>query len=50
MGPLAAMAHLCDVTSARIWFDCPAAAHDPWEGAARFASEAPFEAPLEGAP
>ena len=46
MGPLAAMAHLCDVTSARIWFDFPAAADDTWEGAKRSASEAP----LEGAP
>lgn len=46
MGPLAALAHLCDVTSARIWFDCPVESHDPWEGAKRSASEAP----LEGAP
>lgn len=46
MRPLAALAHLCDVTSARIWFDCPTASHDPWEGATRSASEAP----LEGAP
>lgn len=23
MNPLAAFCHLCDVTSARIWFDCP---------------------------
>ena len=35
MRPLAALAHLCDVTSARIWFDHPAVADDPWEGAKR---------------
>jgi hypothetical protein len=46
MGPLAAFAHLCDVTSARIWFDYPAPADDLWRGAKRSASEAP----LEGAP
>jgi hypothetical protein len=37
MGPLAAMAHLCDVTSARLWFDYPAASADPWDGAKRSA-------------
>lgn len=37
MRPLAALAHLCDVTSARIWFDHPAVEDDPWEGAARIA-------------
>ncbi len=37
MGPLAALAHLCDVTSARIWFDFPATAADPWTGARRSA-------------
>jgi hypothetical protein len=35
MGPLAAFCHLCDVTSARIWFDRPAAEGDPWPGARR---------------
>ena len=35
MRPLAALAHLCDVTSARLWFDYPAPADDPWEGAKR---------------
>jgi hypothetical protein len=35
MGPLAALAHLCDVTSARIWFDHPAPVDDAWEGAQR---------------
>lgn len=35
MGPLAALAHMCDVASARLWFDHPAAAADPWPGAER---------------
>ena len=35
MSPLAAFCHLCDVTSARIWFDHPAVADDPWGGARR---------------
>lgn len=35
MGPLAAVAHMCDVCSARLWFDHPLAADDPWSGAAR---------------
>ncbi len=35
MGPLAAMAHMCDVASARLWFEHPMAAGDPWTGAAR---------------
>lgn len=35
MGPLAALAHMCDVASARLWFDFPAANGDPWQGAAR---------------
>ncbi len=35
MGPLAAFCHLCDVTSARIWFDCPKEENDPWPGACR---------------
>jgi hypothetical protein len=39
MGPLAAMAHMCDVASARLWFDYPAAAGDPWLGASRVAGE-----------
>ena len=41
MGPLAAMAHMCDVASARLWFDYPAATGDPWLGAARVAGEQP---------
>ena len=36
MGPLAAVAHMCDVASARLWFDHPQAENDPWAGAARF--------------
>ena len=35
MGPLAAMAHMCDVASARLWFDHPMAEGDPWQGAGR---------------
>ena len=37
MGPLAALAHMCDVASARLWFDHPLAAadHDSWPGAER---------------
>ncbi|MBI5513162.1 MAG: hypothetical protein HY909_05295 [Deltaproteobacteria bacterium] len=36
MGPLAALCHCADVTSARLWFDHPlATAADPWEGARR---------------
>jgi hypothetical protein len=38
MGPLAAMAHICDVASARLWFDYPAAVDDPWLGACRAAT------------
>ncbi len=34
-GPLAAFCHLCDVTSARIWFDCPKEKDDSWSGAKR---------------
>lgn len=35
MSPLAAFCHLCDVTSARIWYDHPSAEDDPWPGAKR---------------
>ncbi len=35
MGPLAAVAHICDVTSARIWFAHPMEVGDPWPGARR---------------
>lgn len=34
-GPLAAFCHLCDTTSARIWFEYPLAKQDPWIGADR---------------
>ncbi len=33
--PLAAFAHLCDVTSARIWHDHPLQENDPWKGSKR---------------
>ena len=36
MGPLAAFCHLCDVWSARGWFDYPLEENDPWNGAGRF--------------
>ncbi len=35
MGPLAAFCHMCDVASARIWFDHPRKHHDPLYGAQR---------------
>lgn len=35
MGPLAALCHLADVTSARLWFNHPMEKHDPWAGARR---------------
>ena len=35
MGPLAALCHLADVTSARLWFDHPMEQNDPWSGARR---------------
>lgn len=38
MGPLAAVAHMCDVASARLWHDHPMASGDPWAGAGRFRS------------
>jgi hypothetical protein len=30
--PLAAFCHMCDVASARIWFDHPYPTDDPWKG------------------
>ena len=36
MGPLAAFTHMCDVASARLWFDHPLEENDPWIGAKRF--------------
>lgn len=35
MGPLACLAHVCDVLSARLWFDHPKESWDEWRGAAR---------------
>ena len=35
MGPLAAFCHVCDVTSARLWFDYPMDEDDLWQGAYR---------------
>lgn len=35
MGPLAAVAHMCDVASARLWHDHPLHGSDPWVGANR---------------
>jgi len=33
--PLAAFVHMCDVWSARGWFNYPAILDDPWNGACR---------------
>ena len=35
MSPLAALCHMCDVASARLWYDYPLARDDPWAGAGR---------------
>lgn len=35
MSPLAAFVHVCDLISARMWFNFPAAEADPWAGARR---------------
>jgi hypothetical protein len=35
MGPLACVAHMCDICSARLWFDHPFEDGDPWPGAKR---------------
>ncbi|VVB73729.1 Uncharacterised protein [uncultured archaeon] len=35
MGPLAAFCHICDMASARMWFDYPMENCDPWAGAER---------------
>jgi len=35
MGPLACLAHMCDVASARLWFDHPMQENDPWTYAKR---------------
>lgn len=36
MLPLACVAHMCDVASARLWFEHPTPEDDPWAGAKRF--------------
>jgi len=36
MGPLACIAHMCDVASARLWFNHPMKENDPWIGAGQF--------------
>lgn len=35
MKPLAAFCHLCDITSARLWYDFPKEKDDLWKGAER---------------
>lgn len=35
MSPLAALCHMCDVASARLWHDHPLVRDDPWAGAGR---------------
>lgn len=35
MGPLGCVAHMCDVASARLWFNYPKEDNDPWLGAKR---------------
>jgi hypothetical protein len=39
MSPLAAFCHLCDVVSARMWYDHPLEQDDPWVGAGRSYAE-----------
>jgi hypothetical protein len=39
MSPLAAFCHMCDVASARLWYDYPQASDDPWQGAKRFTDD-----------
>ncbi len=39
MSPLAAFCHMCDVASARLWYDYPLAQDDPWAGAGRSNAE-----------
>lgn len=38
MGELAALVHMCDVLSSRIFYDFPLENNDPWKGAKRFRS------------
>jgi hypothetical protein len=39
MSPLAAFCHMCDVASARLWYDYPLQRDDPWVGAGRAQAE-----------
>jgi hypothetical protein len=39
MSPLAAFCHMCDVASARMWYDYPREAEDPWAGPGRSRAE-----------
>lgn len=39
MSPLAAFCHMCDVASARLWYDYPLVSDDPWAGAGRAYAE-----------
>lgn len=39
MHELATFVHLCDVTSARLWYAHPLSTHDSWPGARRHASQ-----------
>jgi hypothetical protein len=39
MSPLAALCHMCDVASARLWYDHPLERDDPWAGAGRSNAE-----------
>ena len=39
MSPLAALCHMCDVASARLWHDYPLERDDPWAGAERANAE-----------
>src|SRR3989344_1541478 len=34
MGPLGAFCHICDITSARLWFNYPLKQNDPWSDSA----------------
>lgn len=37
--PLSFFCHMCDVASARLWYDYPQEHDDPWPGAKRFCAE-----------
>ena len=39
MGPLAALCHMCDIASARLWPEHPLERDDPWVGASRSVKE-----------